>query len=66
MQIVTLEQFTNVKTGKNDAEDRYNRDCDMYQRGREGFPEAPSEPLSGRDMECYMMGYNATETLQDR
>lgn len=65
MNTVSLEQLQAIRSGQNVAEDRYISDVAMYQRGRSGYPELPSESLSERDRGCYMMGYNVTETLQD-
>ena len=61
MNIVDLDQLQAIRSGQNTAEERYNRDRHMYQQGRAGYPEDPSESLSERDRACYMMGYSVTE-----
>jgi len=64
MNIVSLEQFKEIRSGEKASEDRYSTDRKMYLKGREGYPELPSECLSERDRACYMMGYNTEKDLK--
>lgn len=58
---IDMKQFSTIKDPEKVSEDRYTRDRDMYLRGRAGYPEQPTQPLSERDSGCYMMGYNLSE-----
>ena len=61
----TVDDLKDIHTAKKAIEDRLEIDRSMFIKGREGYPTPPPENLSDRDRECYMMGYNLTETLQD-
>lgn len=66
MQLKSLSELEQIRSGEKTSEDRYIRDRFMYQQGRAGSNEVLSQSLSERDMDMYLMGNSMCQWERDR